>query len=151
MDHEHQIVAKNLRLSPVHLPNSQYYLQEIASTSIDPTFQNVSNEHWCKRIQCFGSDSNSILQSLNDGWHAQISQTNLRNVLHINNLKQNECTKKVQPIQRIEPSNASSLHTRLFCLELCLIHCPKVPKHEYAKSATTSETSGHILWKTFLH
>ena len=35
VDHEHQIVAKSLRHSLVHLPNSQYYLHEIASTSID--------------------------------------------------------------------------------------------------------------------
>ena len=35
MDHEHQIVAKILRHSLVHLPNFHYYLHEIASTSID--------------------------------------------------------------------------------------------------------------------
>ena len=35
VDHEHQIVAKILRHSLVHLPNSQYYLHETASTSID--------------------------------------------------------------------------------------------------------------------
>ena len=127
MDHEHQIVAKNLRLSPVHLPNSQYYLQEIASTSIDTTFQHVSNEHWCKRIQYFGSDSNSILQSLNDGWHAQISQTNLRNVLHINHLKQNECTKKVQPIQCLLfglISECISTHLCLFFAEMKVLRYP---------------------------
>ena len=51
MDHEHQIVAKILRHSLVHLPNFQYYLHEIASTSIDGyRFQNVSNEHWSKHI-----------------------------------------------------------------------------------------------------
>ncbi len=72
-------------------------------------------------IQYFGSDPKSILQSVDDGWHAQISQTNLRNVLDINNLKQNECTKKVQPIQCLLfglISECISTHLCLFFAEV---------------------------------
>ena len=90
MDHEHQIVAKILRHSLVHLPNFQYYLHEIASASIDgyrfkmfQTSIGVNIPNTLDAIQVLQYSAKS-----SDGCHAQNPQTNLRNVLHINHLKE---------------------------------------------------------------
>ena len=158
VDHEHQIVAKILRHSLVHLPNFHYYLHEIASTSIDGyRFKMFQTSIGVNNIWYFGRGSSSILQSLSDGCHAQNLQTNLRNVLHINNLKQIECSPtnpthwaKQCIFQGASSAWSCASFTVLKQQTICMQTPHRLPTVEsnlqkHGRKQSTWETSGNIL------